>query len=211
MGQKIIDLTHRYKSIMPVHEYDEPPKIEKMRNLENHKYNDWRLTTGMHVGTHIDGPGHLSSAKTLMADIPADHFVGAGFLVDARGKETIDASLLASMPEQEGLIVLIMMGMDTKFGTKEYFTKHPVITQNFAKKLIERKVIMVGLDFFSPDHYPFPIHDLLLAHDILIIENLIGLEQLLGIKDFTVAALPLKLETDSALARVIAIISQAVR
>lgn len=208
MKQTVIDLTHRYKATMPVHEYDEPPKIEKMRNLETHKYNDWRLTSGMHVGTHIDGPGHLSTSKTLMADIPTDHFVGKGFLVDARGKKTIDASLLATMPAQEGLIVLIMTGMDTKFGTKEYFTKHPVISEDFAKKLIERKVKMVGLDFFSPDHYPFPMHDLLLSHDILIIENLTGLEQLVGIKDFTVAALPLKLETDSALARVVAMVNK---
>ena len=36
--------------------------------------------------------------------------------------------------------------------------------------------------------------------------NLTNLEQLVGAKSFTIAALPLKTETDSALARVVAII-----
>jgi kynurenine formamidase len=42
-------------------------------------------------------------------------------------------------------------------------------------------------------------------NDLLIIENLPNLEQLVCVKTFTIAALPLKTETDSALARVVAL------
>ena len=65
---------------------------------------------------------------------------------------------------------------------------------------------MLGIDFFSPDTYPFKIHKIFLKNHILIIENLTNLEHLLGIKNFTIVALPLKTETDSALARVVAIV-----
>ena len=77
---------------------------------------------------------------------------------------------------------------------------------DFVHELINHKVKMVGIDFFSPDKYPFPIHQLLFKNNILIIENLTGLENLVGVKNFEVIALPLKLATDSALARVIAIV-----
>lgn len=199
-----IDLTLVFTASMPTHPFDEPSKIEKIRDLKTHSYNDWRLTTGMHAGTHIDGPGHLTDSSVLLSDLPIERFVGKGFLVDARGK-SIDAALLANCPNEPGLIVLILTGQDKKFGTPEYFTDYPVFSDDFAHELVRRQVKMVGLDAFSPDTYPFPIHQLLFKNDILIIENLTGLERLVGIKDFDVFALPLKTATDSALARVIAV------
>lgn len=202
---KVIDLTHTFTNMMPVHSYDEPASLEKIRTLKDNHYNDWRLCSGMHIGTHIDGPGHLTGSSTLLSDIPADRFVGPGHIIDARDKN-IDASLLKNVELKQHSIVLICSGSDKKFGTKEYFEHHPVLTKAFAQELIKNQVSMVGIDFFSPDRYPFEIHQLLFENDILIIENLTNLETLIGIQNFTVIALPLKTETDSALARVIAIV-----
>lgn len=201
----IIDLTHVFSKDMPVHSYDEPVKIDKIRSLDVNKYNDFRLTSGMHIGTHIDGPGHLSNSKLLMSEIPVDKFVGKGYLIDAREK-ALDALLLTQVPDEENLIVLILTGQSKKFGTREYFDKYPVISPDVAHGLAKRKIKMLGIDMFSPDKYPFPIHEIFLGHNILIIENLTNLEQLIGVKAFTVVALPLKLATDSALARVIALV-----
>lgn len=204
---KIIDLTHIFSYSMPVCAFDEPASLAKSRELKTHQFNDWRLTSGMHAGTHIDGPGHLTDSTKLLSDYPVDRFIGTGCLIDARGK-TIDASLLAQVPEQDGLIVLILTGQDKQFDNPEYFTKYPVLTEDFARGLIQRKVKMVGIDSFSPDVYPFTIHQLFFKHDILIIENLTGLEQLVGVQNFDVIALPLKFATDSALARVVAVVKE---
>ena len=119
---KAIDLTHKFTKYMPVHSYDEPSLIKKIINLDTHKYNNWQLISSMHVGTHIDGPGHLTDSNQLLSDYTVDRFVGKGFLVDARNK-TISMDLLANMPAEKGLIVLILTGFDKNFGTKEYFTK----------------------------------------------------------------------------------------
>jgi kynurenine formamidase len=202
----IIDLTHTFTAAMPVHAYDEPASITKIRNLAEHGYNDWRLTSGMHVGTHIDGPGHLLDAPGLLSAVPVERFVGKGYLVDARGKTTIDASLLHNMSIDEQAIVLVFTGMDKKFGTPEYFSQYPVITPDFAHELVKRNITLVGLDSFSPDQYPFEVHKIFFGGNVFIAENLTNLDQLVGVKDFTVVALPLKTETDSALARVIAIV-----
>lgn len=202
---KIIDLTQRFTTAMPVHALDEPASIKKVRHLATDYYNDWELSSGMHVGTHIDGPGHLTDSNLLIADMPVDRFVGQGVLLDARTRP-IDASLLQGLSIHRDAIVLILTGMDKKFGAKEYFEQYPVMSTEFAKELVRRNIKIVGLDSFSPDQYPFDVHKLLFVHGILIIENLTGLDQLIGVKKFTVVALPLKTATDSALARVIAMI-----
>ncbi len=201
---KAIDLTHPITASMPTHAYDEPMLLTQIRELSFHHYTDYQLTTGMHVGTHIDGPAHMLAVKTAMADIPLDRFVGAGYLVDARGHDVIEPALLKGMPAQHDLIVLVLTGSDRRWGRADYFQNHPVITEAFAQQLIDRTVKMLGIDMCSPDHVPFAVHKLLLAKDILIAENLTNLDLLVGVKDFTVAALPLKMQADSAPARVVA-------
>jgi kynurenine formamidase len=203
---KIIDLTHPFTAAMPVHAYDEPASIKQVRTLEKNYYNDWLLSSGMHVGTHIDGPGHLTDSKLLLSNVPVEQFVARGYLVDVRGQTTIDASLLRNMPNEEGMIVLICTGFDKKFGTPAYFENYPVMTPEFAQELVKRKIKMVGTDCFSPDKYPFEVHKIFFAQGIFIAENLANLERLVGVKNFTVVALPLKTETDSALTRVVVII-----
>lgn len=203
--KKIIDLTHTFTRSMSAHPDDEPASLKQVRMLEQHQYNDWKISSGMHAGTHIDGPGHLTNCPLLLSNVPVDRFVGRGYLVDARNR-AVDPSLLQDMPRQNNLIVLIFTGSDKKFGTSEYFTQHPIISTEFAHELVKRNITMIGFDFFSPDTYPFAIHHLFFKHDILIIENLTNLESLLGVRYFTIIALPLKTETDSSLARVIAVI-----
>jgi arylformamidase len=60
----------------------------------------------------------------------------------------------------------------------------------------------------SPDHEPFNVHKILLSAGVLIIENLTNLDELSG-KEFTVYALPVKLQIDGAPARVIAQINNS--
>ena len=69
--------------------------------------------------------------------------------------------------------------------------------------MITAGVKLVGTDTCSPDYEPFAIHKLLMAHNILIAENLTNLHTLIG-SQFEVIALPLSVEADGALARIIA-------
>lgn len=201
-----IDLTHSIMDNMPIYQSDDPVTLTKTRSLQVDKYNDWYLCAGMHVGTHIDGPGHLTESAVRLSDLPVERFIGAGYLIDARDRTEIGVDLLVDLPEQENLVVLVWTGWDKKFGTQDYFSNHPVLTPAFAEKLISNNVKMVGIDAFSPDTYPFEVHKLFFRNSILIIENLSGLEQLVDTDKFTVFALPLKTETDSALARVVALV-----
>jgi len=199
----VIDLTHTITPNTPVHPYDEQMVLKQIRILQENKYCDYQLTTGMHVGTHIDGPAHQIAGGLSLAQFPPNNFIKPGVLLDARNKN-LDVALLENTQINPGDIVLILTLHDKKFGSEEYFADYPAITPSLAQKLIAQKITMVGVDAPSPDYYPFPIHKMFLKENILIIENLTGLEQLIDINHFFVAALPLKIEADSAPARVVA-------
>lgn len=202
----LVDLTHTFSSLTPVYPGDSTPFLKQVDFVEQNGIAHFALQTGMHVGTHIDAPAHFLKDGKLISEYPTDHFFGRGRLVDARNQQTIHERLLERVDIQSHDIVLILTGRDNEFNKPEYFQNFPEVTEEFAQKLIDKGVSMIGLDTCSPDKDPYSIHKQLLSSDILIIENLTNLEALLG-KEFSVIALPLKIDAEAGLARVVAGVS----
>jgi kynurenine formamidase len=200
----LIDLTHTLHPNIAVFPGDDPVQLEQIRTLERNGFNNFRLSTGMHVGTHIDGPMHMTSDTRMMAELPLEMFAGKGVLIDVRGEGQIEFHENYRKIIQPGSIVLLYSGLDTIFGTPPYFNDYPDITEVFARFLAEQRVKMVGLDWVSPDHDPYAIHDILFKSNVLILENLTNLDQLLHETNFEVFAFPLKIEADSSIVRVVA-------
>lgn len=201
---KYIDLTHTFTSDMPVYPGDFVPEIVQVSNLRKDGYTDFQIKTGMHVGTHIDGPLHMLAGGEHLSEVSVDNFFGEGYLIDAREKTAIDESVLTSVSVKKGGIVLVMTGFDKKYRQTEYFESYPEMTEGFAQRVIDLGVKMVGMDTPSPDRPPFKIHKLLLGQGILIIEDMANLEELLGVGPFEVVALPPKFYAEAAPARVVA-------
>lgn len=199
-----IDLTHTFTTNMPVYPGDPEPKLVDVASVKKEGWADQEIKTSMHVGTHMDAPGHMIEGGKKLSDYPISHFFGRGHLLDARGKEAIDIELLEGKEIQEGNMVLVMTGLYHYFGSPKYFEIYPPVTEAFAEKLAELGVKLLGLDSCTPDSSPYPIHKMLLKNDILIAENLTNLEALLGHSEFEIIALPAKLQTDGAPARVVA-------
>jgi len=199
---KYLDLTRTITQDIQQWPCDPPLKLEQ--TVSQGFIVDNILQTGMHLGTHIDAPGHMiMGGKTLLAYSP-ETFIGRGALIDARGKKEIDLDLLAQVSIQPRDILLILTDSDEKYGTPAYFQDYPAFTEAFAKKLIELNVKIVGMDSPSPDYMPFPIHTTLLSHDVLIIEMMTNLKSLLGVKAFEVIALPPKFDTAGSFVRALA-------
>lgn len=201
---KYIDLSYQITDEIAVYPGDDALKLYQNRFLEQDFYNDTKLETGMHVGTHIDAPSHLTDKEILICDYPVEKFIGHGCLIDVRGETIIKMKEEYLDLVQEGDIVLLYTGYDEFFGMDTYFNDHPVVDQSLAKFLVERKVKLIGIDLPSPDQYPFEIHKLLFKHDILIIENLKNLERLLNVLSFEVMAVPLNIRAEASLTRVVA-------
>lgn len=198
---KFVDLSVPLNENTPVYPEDPHIKITQGGVLDKDGYEDYVVSIGAHVGTHIDAPAHMVKGGKNLDEFGIDKFTGRGIYVDAR--KDFDFVEIEEMDIREGDIVLFHTGMSVKYGSPDYFDSFPPIDDELAEYLVIKKVKMVGVDMCSVDHEPFPIHKIFLKSNILIIENLTNLEKLQGRK-FKVFAFPIKLQLDGGPVRVVA-------
>lgn len=203
----IIDLSHVIQDDMPVHPYDGVVKVYEDKILDKDKYNNSRLETGMHAGTHIDAPRHFLNSEMYISDFALEQFAGCGCLLDVRGENIIYFKEEYYELVQEDDIVLLFTGFSSLYGEACYyerFNNHPTVDIKLADFFVKKKVKMLGMDMPKPDNYPFEIHKLLLNNNIFIMENLTNLEKLLNISSFEVLAFPLKIRAEASIVRAVA-------
>jgi kynurenine formamidase len=198
-----IDLTHTIEDGMPVFPGDDPVKLDQIKVYEKDGFNNHRLSTGMHVGTHLDGLMHMTADKRYISEFSLDSFAGKACVLNACGQSVI--SLKEEYREQVsgGDIVLVYTGFDKKFGQKDFFTDFPIMEEELAEFFVQKKIKMLGIDYASPDKAPYKVHNILFKNGILILENLTNLDKLIG-EDFEVFAFPLKINADSSIVRAVA-------
>lgn len=201
---KFIDLTHTLNANIAVFPGDDPIQLDHVKTLESDGFNNYRLSTGMHVGTHIDGPMHMTSDPRMICKLPLEQFAGKGVLIDVRREKRIEFREEFRTLIQPDDIVVFYSGLDIYFGTPKYFTEYPDFTEKMARFLVAQKVKMIAIDWVSPDHHPYPIHDILFKSNILILENLTKVHHLLHATNFEIYAFPLKVEADSSIVRAVA-------
>lgn len=204
--KRYIDLSQDITHDMPVHPYDDKVKLYQDKFLDKDKYVNFKLETGMHSGTHIDTPMHLTDRETYINDIPLDRFVGRAVILDVRNEGIIKFKEEYKDIVRNDHIVFLYTGHSDKYGTEEYYINQPVIDEGVADFFVEKNIKMLGMDLPSPDNYPFEIHKKLFANNILIVENLTNLSELIGVKDFDIIAFPLKIRAEASLVRVVACI-----
>lgn len=200
----LIDLSHLIDDQLPTYPGDSPIKLTKTKRFEIDGFTNYQLESGMHTGTHLDGPMHLTKQTKYISELPLQSFFGEGCLLDVRGEMEILMKDEYRSKIGEESIVLLYTGHDQKYGTSRYFTVQPEIHLELAKFLIAKKTKIIGMDMASPDCSPFTVHQALLNHGVLILENLTNLGSLLEVKRFEVMAFPLKIKADSSLLRVVA-------
>jgi kynurenine formamidase len=158
----------------------------------------------MHAGTHVDGPMHLTNSNTYIAGLPLESFTGKGIVIDVRDQKKVGLSNEMRSRIKPDDIVLFFSGLDKYFGEEDYFKDYPILDKELIDYLVEKRVKMIGLDWASPDHEPYPMHQILLKNNILILENLTNLDLLIDEPDFEIFAFPLKINADSSIVRVVA-------
>ncbi len=119
---KIIDLTHTFTSSMPVFPGDNSPHLQENKDTENNIVH-FNIETGMHIGTHMDGPLHMIPTGRKLSEISIERFVANGHLLDARGKKEIGIELLKDKNIAPGDCVLIYTGFDEKFRDSDFYYK----------------------------------------------------------------------------------------
>lgn len=190
---------------MPVYPGDPKSTLKQVAYLNKNGYNDHKLKTVMHVGTHMDAPFHMIKNGMTIDKIAPNNFIGPGILIDVRNIRVIDDSVLENARIIKGSIVLLYTAYSAFYRTKKYYENLPYLTKKFARAMVNSRVKIVGMDMLGPDlNNPWPTHKILLSDEVLILENLTNLDKLLNIEKFEVISLPAKFNADAAPVRVIA-------
>ncbi|MCK9413175.1 MAG: cyclase family protein [Prolixibacteraceae bacterium] len=199
-----IDLSHPICDSMPGYPGDPQVSLQQTASLGKEGYTDFTLSTGMHSGTHLDGPMHLTSSLTRIADLPIGQFAGKGWIFNVVGQKIIDLPASAFSHVTPGSVILFYTGFDLYFGQKQYYQSYPSFSEKTAHELVNKQVKIVGMDSPSPDYEPSNIHNILLSNHIFILENLTNLSSLLPYRKFEILAFPLRIRADSSPVRVVA-------
>ena len=198
-----VDLTYSLDPTTPV--VPNYPRVE-IGILESTRYclldgrrslNSTKLSLGVHCGTHMDAPFHFFEDGNTIDRVPLDACAGPALLVDLTpisACEPIDTRQLqvheARLRDLRKLV--LRTDWSHQWGRPEYFADHPVVTQHAAQFLVDCGVQLVGVDFPSLDHPPFPAHTTLLRQGIVIVENLTNLSAIHK-EVFNLVVLPLKI------------------
>jgi arylformamidase len=185
----------------------------------------------VHAGTHIDSPHHFVRTAGGVETLPLDTLIGEAVVLDltAKGKanarigpDDLDAAerALAAQGiriEPEGMLFLRTDWPKNQNTTSpEWWNESPCLTAAAAEWLVARRPRVLGFDFAQEEKGSdyqhadeiltsgMRVHRIILPKIVYQIENLINLDQVPS--KVKVVALPVKWKTESAPARVIAIV-----
>ncbi len=203
---ELIDLSREIYQGMPVYPGDIEVELENDKKLETDGYENHNLKMGMHTGTHIDLSAHMIKSDYTISELELENFSGQAKIIYAGDEEFIEYKEEYDALIDEDDIVLIYTGFAEKYGSTEYYDRHPVLSEELANFLVEKKIKILGLDMPSPDRFPYKVHRILFTNDIFIIENMVNLDKLLGLNSFQILVFPLKIRAEAAPVRAAALL-----
>lgn len=131
-----------------------------------------KVTTSVHIGTHVDAPFHFDNDGARIGDIDINTYIGECIIIDVEDALSISANVLKKHLTEDVKRVLIKTSLPNK---PEYFPeKVPGITQSGAEYLASLGCILVGVDTPSVDAITSKTlegHHALHENNIHILEN----------------------------------------
>ena len=205
-NMKIIDISLTLHPGLVVWQGD--PKIELITEstVEKDGIKDSRLRLGAHNGTHIDAPAHFLKNGFGVDKIDPKKLIGECTVINIESNE-IERKTLESKNFKSRVLFKTKNSERNLLEDPNFHTDYVYLTEDGAEFLIEKGVVLVGIDYLgiekksAPGH---PVHTKLLEKEIVIVEGL----NLVGVApgDYDLTVLPLKLkDLDGSPARAILI------
>jgi kynurenine formamidase len=191
--------------------------------------NHCMIVTGDHIGTHIDSWGHVKPDAPRAEGIPIEYCYCDGVVLDLTHKGPGDEITVSDLEEAEHKlggyrikpydIVLLRTDAAKRRFEKSYLTDHPGMTKEGVHFLLDRGVMVMGIDAIGFDP-PVPkmferqkfweAHRVMLEREYYHLENMCNLHEIPPpFHSFTVSVLPVKWRGASAApVRAVAIIEK---
>lgn len=169
-----------------------------------------RISTRLHIGTHVDAPEHLVEGAKSLNEIAIDRFVGRAWVADFTHKvpggviraADLEAALGSKLEEDD--IAILRTGWNSHYADPDFFDNSPYFSLDAAEWFIARRTKMVAADFlFDPLPHktetgkPDPVKTRLLAGGVLVMTNADNLDQVKS-EQVTLYAFPVKIVPSEA-------------
>ncbi len=185
----------------------------------------------VHAGTHIDSPHHFFRDKPSIERLPLEPLIGNGVVLDLTFKGSANARITPEDLDraeqaltEKGVAIeaggILLLRTDWPKGhtttDPKWWNDSPCLTKEAAQWLVKKKPAVIGFDFAQEEKGSdyktadeiltsgMRVHKIILPNVTCQIENLINLDQI-G-PTAKIIALPAKWKTESAPARVIALV-----
>ena len=208
-----------YFKIRPIVNWDEKGFVSNMVEMT------------VHAGTHIDTPHHFVRHAPGIEKLPLENMVGEAVVMDLTFRGTANARITPTDLEQaeralndKGITIepggMLFLRTDWPNGhvttDPKWWDDSPCLTKAAAEWLVTKRQKVLGFDFAQEEKgggyekaeeiltSNMPVHRVILPTIVFQIENLINLHLIPS--KVKVVALPVKWTTESAPARVIALL-----
>ncbi|WP_096271482.1 arylformamidase [Paucisalibacillus globulus] len=190
---KWIDITQPLTNDMAHWPGDRPFTYEVAATKEQTgSANVGKITTSVHMGTHVDAPFHFDNNGETMEQIPIDVYIGKALVIDVSENKTITPEVLDNfnLESVKRLLIRTSLPNNPKFFPEDL----PVLAPTIGNYLAEKGVRLLGVDMPSVDPITsktLDTHHALYRNGIHILENIMldGVEP----GEYELIALPLKI------------------
>lgn len=211
MSPRPIDVSLPLRPGMAVWPGDPPLELERVATLASDGADVSRLTTSVHVGTHVDAPRHYLPRGAGVDTLDLAALIGPAWVVALDGPDHVDAARLEAAaaggllpPRAERVLLRTRNTAARAAGRDDLAPDFAALAADGAAWLLARGVRLVGIDgpSIAPWEDPEPVHVALLAAGVVVVE---GLDlTAAGAGEYTLICLPLRLEgCDGAPARAV--------
>jgi len=202
---KIIDISLPISNKTLVHPSEDFLTIEPNREFEKDGVRTSKITIGSHTGTHIDAPRHFLEKGIGADQIDLEKCTGPCQVIEIPEEvKTIEKS---HIERKVNSTRVLFKTKDSRLYSKPYTKDFTSLGVSGAEYLIEKKIVLVGIDYVgieasgSPGHL---VHTKFLEKEVVIVEGLNLSNVTEG--NYELRILPLRLENlDAAPARAILI------
>jgi len=176
---KIFDISLTISPEMPVWPGDPAVALELVESMDEGAHaNVSQLSTGVHVGTHVDAPHHFLNNGRTVEQLPLEVLTGPCYVVQLPdGVDAITAEALEGMSLPTDTIRILFGTSNSRFwsrGELEFQEDFVAVTEDGAEWLVEHGFQLVGVDYLSVAPYgeSTPTHQVLLQAGMVVVEGL---------------------------------------
>lgn len=172
------------------------PKMDYVltQEIKSDHFNLGLVSVNTHAGTHTDAPLHFIEGGEALEQVDVSKYVGKAIVIDCTDKKAfdkidIDDAAPYTKQIEECQRVIFKTGWSKNYNKEEFFTDYPVITLELAEWLVQRGVVMVGVEppSLNPELY-IEVHQTFLGNGVAIVEGLTNLDSLPSDEIFFVGA-----------------------